>query len=554
MKKILLKPLLAAAIIAFATACGTSGPVITSTPIENIDTQVLKTTPLNEEQLKDWWHQDLAQDTIPGMSIHKAYQEIIKNQEGKTVIVGVIDSGVDVEHEDLKNVLWVNEGEIPGNGIDDDKNGYIDDIHGWNFLGNTIEENMEYVRIIRDFEKKFEGKTESQIAAADKKAFQTYQRALKEFEKEYTETEQNIGFYKSLADKINSSNKLMLEKTGKKELTKENLAAYEPQGAEELEAKSFLLNMINNLGSIEDASERLTEATAYFQSRLDTHFNKNLYGRKTNDNIHDINDKYYGNGDVDGPDPKKEDAKHGTHVAGIIAAQRNNNIGMDGVANNVKIMAVRAVPDGDEYDKDIALAIRYAVDNGAKVLNTSFGKYFSTNPEWVIDAIKYAEKHDVLIVNAAGNDATNLDEKQVYPNDQTPENPVEISNNVLTVGASNFDYGTDLIATFSNYGKENVDVFAPGTKIYATTPLNTYEFLQGTSMASPAVAGIAAMIRSYFPKLTAKQVKEVIMESGLWLDTQVIVPGQEDVKAFSELSKSGRLANLYNAFILASKK
>ena len=279
-----------------------------------------------------------------------------------------------------------------------------------------------------------------------------------------------------------------------------------------------------------------------------------LDGRKTGDDPDDLTDTNYGNNDVDGPDPKKEDAKHGTHVAGIIAAERNNGIGINGVADNVKIMAVRAVPDGDEYDKDIALGIRYAVDNGAKVINTSFGKYFSTHPEWVMDAIKYAAKNDVLIVNAAGNDALDMDVTRIYPNDQTPENEEEIADNFLTVGASNFDYGSDLVARFSNYGQTNVDVFAPGTKIWSTTPNNEYEFLQGTSMASPAVAGVAAMIRSLYPKLSAAQVKEVIMKSGLASPQKVMVGGNsKDIRPFAELSVSGKMVNLYNALIMASK-
>lgn len=215
---------------------------------------------------------------------------------------------------------------------------------------------------------------------------------------------------------------------------------------------------------------------------------------------------------------------------------------------------VRAVPDGDEYDKDIALGIRYAVDNGAKVINTSFGKYFSTNPDWVRDAIKYAADHDVLIVNAAGNESENLDNKMVYPNDQTPENSTEIADNFLTVGALNYDYGSGLVATFSNYGSKNVDVFAPGVKIWSTVPNNEYEFLQGTSMAAPEVSGIAAIIRGYYPKLSAAQVKQIIMDSGLPTTATVIVGGDSSKTGkFNTLSTSGKMANLYNALILASQ-
>ena len=307
--------------------------------------------------------------------------------------------------------------------------------------------------------------------------------------------------------------------------------------------------------SIPEVIKEINEGVEYFSGRLDTHFNLDLDGRAVvGDDPYDITDTNYGNNKVSGPDPKKEDAKHGTHVAGIIAANRNNSVGLKGVASNAKIMAVRAVPDGDEYDKDIALGIRYAVDNGAKVINTSFGKYFSQNPEWVIDAIKYAADKDVLIVNAAGNEGIDLDKKRVYPNDQNPQETTEISDNFLTVGALNYEYGANLIATFSNYGATNVDVFAPGTKIWSTTPNDTYEYLQGTSMASPAVAGIAAIIRGYYPKLSAGQVKQIIMDSGISTKATVVLGGDtSNTKKFQTISTSGKMANLYNALILADQ-
>ncbi len=556
MRKPFLKSAFTATTVALiAASCGTTSPVITSTPIENIDQQPLKNIALTDVELKGWGGADLVQDTIPGMSVQKAYDEIIKDYQGKTVIVGVIDSGIDIEHEDLKNVIWVNEDEIPGNGIDDDKNGYIDDIHGWNFLGDAIAENLEYVRIIKRLQPKYEGKTKNDVAASDLAEFEMYQAAQQEFEKEYNETTQNQNYYQQLLASVNNSSKLVSEKLGKEDFSREELMAMEADTPELQQAQAFLNNIMMNIGDLEEAKEQLQEGIDYFNTRLESHFNLEFDGRAiVGDDPYDITDVNYGNNDVDGPDEKKEDAKHGTHVAGIIAAERNNNIGMNGVAKNVKIMALRAVPDGDEYDKDIALAIRYAVDNGAKVINTSFGKYFSPNPEWVTDAIKYAAKHDVLIVNAAGNDATDLDTKMVYPNDQKPGESMEISDNFLTVGASSYAYGDKLVASFSNYGKQNVDVFAPGTKIWATTPLDQYEYLQGTSMAAPAVAGVAALIRSYYPKLTAAQVKQVIMQSGLSSSADVIVGGNpEDVRPFSELSVSGKMVNLYNAFILANK-
>ena len=556
MKRAFIKPTLAAALAAvFAASCGTTGPTITSTPIENIDQQPLKTSDLNEDQLKAWAGSDLVTDTIPGMSVQKAYDEIIKDFQGKTVIVGVVDSGVDIEHEDLKNVIWTNEDEIPGNGIDDDKNGYVDDIHGWNFLGNTIEENLEYVRILKNLKPKYDGKDASEIAEANKEEFALYEKAQKEYDEEYSEISRNVNYYNQLSQQIASARAAVSEKLGKEDFTKEELMAMEAEETSLQQQKGLLLNIMNNGGEdLDDVASQIQGGIDYYQGRLDSHLNLELEGRKTGDNPDDLTDTNYGNNDVDGPDPEKADAKHGTHVAGIIAAERNNGIGMNGVARNIKIMAVRAVPDGDEYDKDIALGIRYAVDNGAKVINTSFGKYYSTHPEWVIDAIKYAAKKDVLIVNAAGNDALDMDATRIYPNDQTPDNNEEIADNFLTVGASNFDYGSDLVARFSNYGQTNVDVFAPGTKIWSTTPNDEYEFLQGTSMASPAVAGVAAMIRSLYPKLSAAEVKEVLMKSGLASPQEVMVGGNsDDIRPFAELSVSGRMVNMYNALIMASK-
>lgn len=295
-------------------------------------------------------------------------------------------------------------------------------------------------------------------------------------------------------------------------------------------------------------------AIEYFQGRMNTHFNTEKDFRGIiGDNPDDINDNKYGDGNVASIDPTRDNVKHGTHVAGIIGAERGNGKGIDGVANNVKIMAVRAVPDGDEYDKDIALAIRYAVDNGAKVLNTSFGKYYSPHAEWVYDAIRYAAEHDVLIVNAAGNDGLDLDTVNVYPNDQF-DNGAEISDSFITVGALSFTYGEKMVASFSNYGKINVDVFAPGVRIYAPTPLNTYEFLSGTSMAAPNVAGVAAMIRSLYPQLTAPQVKKIILDSGISPNVEVILGGEQSNKRnFRNISKSGKIVNLYNALLMAEK-
>lgn len=551
--KILKSSLLAVAAVTILISCGGIAPIV-STPLENIDSLPLKTAPLSDAQLKTWGASNLLSDTIPGMSVDKAYTELLKGRKGKTIIVAVIDSGVDIEHEDLKDVIWTNKGEIPGNGKDDDKNGYVDDVHGWNFLGDIVEENMEYVRYMKKLGPKFKGKSESSIGATDRTDYELFQKAKAEYKKEVNEANGIVERYQQIFSQVEPAHKAISKKLGKENYSQKDLGSIENPNTTEKQQISMLAQMLGYADTVPEVLEQLTGGIDYYKARLGSHFNMDEnFREKLGDDPDDFSTKYYGNGDVDGPSPKKEDVKHGTHVAGIIGATRNNGVGVNGVANNVKIMVIRAVPDGDEYDKDIALAIRYAVDNGAKVINTSFGKYYSPHPEWVWDAIKYASNHDVLIVNAAGNEGFDLDKIQVYPNDQKGTD-TEMSDAFITIGALHYDYGSEMVANFSNYGKSNVDVFAPGVKIWSTTPLNTYEYMQGTSMAAPAVAGVAAVIRSQYPRLSAKQVKQILMSSGLASKTPVILAGDEsNTDNFGNISRSGKMVNMFNALIMADK-
>ena len=527
MKKIV-RPLYLSLALGFILAsCGSQKMI--STPVENIDKLPLKTTPVAENDLKRWSHLDLVNDTVPGMSVDKAYKEIIKGKKGKKVIVGIVESGVDINHEDLIAVIWTNPKEIAGNGIDDDKNGYIDDIHGWNFLGNAVHEQLEMTRIV-------------------KKGSSTpyYEKAKEKLEEEL----KGIQGQKQQLDFILNAEKTIKNHLKKDAFTLEEIKAIKSDDSGVKQAKAMFTQILSNTTK-EKFDAEIEEFKDYVYGQLNYNLNVEYDGRSiVGDNPNDLNDTKYGNNNVVGPEPKE--AKHGTHVAGIVAQVRGNNKGGDGVTNNAEILVVRAVPDGDEYDKDIALGIRYAVDNGAKVINGSFGKYFSQNKEWVIDAIKYAESKDVLVVIAAGNESYDLDVTNKYPND-TYDGSSEYANNVLIIGALSPSYGTKMVADFSNYGKNNVDIYAPGDEIYATTPLNTYEYLQGTSMASPNVAGVATLIRSYYPSLTAVQVKQVIMESGMPLKNTVIL-GEDKHKAnFAEASKSGKIVNGYNALLLAKK-
>ncbi|HLS29736.1 MAG TPA: S8 family peptidase [Flavobacteriaceae bacterium] len=560
------------AITTLMASCGSALKNLKQEPLNhNVSNMPEKQAKLDKDQLKNWPHMGMISDTVPGISTKKAYDEIIKDHKGETVIVGVLDSGVDVYHEDLADVIWKNEKEIPGNGIDDDENGYVDDVYGWNFLGDAVYDNLEFTRILKKLKPKYEGKSKEDISADDLKQYELYLRAKKEHAKKTKEAkgivsqiEFSQGQFEQNKSAIFSSIEMIEKEIDLEEITLSDIENLETDDREIKQAQTRVGMIMAQaeaettadlIAEFNEAEEQMKRGKAYYEDQLKYYLNLDYDGREiVGDDVDDITDTDYGNSDVTGPTEDKEDILHGTHVAGIIAATRNNDIGMDGVASNVKLMSLRAVPDGDEYDKDIALGIRYAVDNGAKIINMSFGKYFSTHPEWVIDAMKYAADHDVLLVKAAGNDSKDLDKNRVYPNDQWPGQEEEITDNVIVVGALNPTYGEKMVAPFSNYGKTSVDVFAPGARIWATGPMDSYKFLDGTSMAAPQVAGVAALIRSYFPKLTAAQVKKVIMDSGITSDQEVILGEKQDIrKPFSEISKSGRMVNLYNALIMASK-
>ena len=535
-----IKPIyLSAFALLVLAGCGVSNQVSSSNAgliAISAPLNVKKAAPINETDMKRWSHLDIVKDTIPGMSVDRAYAELLKNKNGVKVIVGIVDSGVDIEHQDLKSVVWTNKKEIAGNGIDDDKNGYIDDIHGWNFLGDITKENLEYERIIKNKNLVDEVTYQAAKALNDKKiADATTGKAR---------TEQMIAT-------LNESDATLVKYFGKPIYTIDEVKAIVSQEPEMQKSKTAMQQMLSYNLPIADLKVAVQKQLDGFNALLNGDNLKTDYRKVLGDNPEDITDTKYGNNNVMGPD--KKEILHGTHVAGIVAQTRNNTLGGDGIANNVEILTVRAVPDGDEYDKDIALGIRYAVDNGAKVINGSFGKSFSPHKQWVYDAIKYAEKKDVLIVHAAGNDAKDIDIENNFPTD-SDDKKTEFADNVITIGALNFEYGNKVVARFSNIGKVNVDVFAPGVKIYATTPNDTYKYLQGTSMASPNVAGVAALIRSYYPKLSAQQVKHILMDSGVAITTDVIVGGKPvDTRSFTTLSKSGKIVNAYNALLMAEK-
>jgi cell wall-associated protease len=511
-----------------------------------------------KETPKGWHLLDQGKDHFAGISLNKAY-DFVKGKKSKTVIVAVIDSGIDTTHEDLKSVLWINQKEIPGNGIDDDNNGYIDDIYGWNFLGgkdgrNVKQDSYEAARVYHKFKSRFENMSNTDnLSSEDKDNYEMWKKA----------SENILGDSKIevidllLLQKVLSSslkNDSILKKAMNKAIyTGNELEAFTPKTEEAKRAKNGMIFFFQSNDMMENNNEEFIENLSDYVAgeqrkaeagdKAPTPYRAEI----VKDNYEDFNDRFYGNNDV-----MASTAFHGTHVSGIIAASRNNGKGVDGVADNVRIMTLRAVPDGDEHDKDIALAIRYAVDNGAKIINMSFGKSFSPEKNWVDEAVQYAQKNGVLLIHAAGNDAKNIDSADNFPNPVFKKDGKRASN-WITVGASGESISNGFTAGFSNYGKSEVDVFAPGVKIYSTVPGgDTYGNAQGTSMASPVVAGVAAFILSYFPDLSAEQLKYVIENSTSKIKDPVSIPGTSDKSALDNISKTGGLVNAYEAVRLAS--
>ncbi|MDZ4810720.1 MAG: S8 family peptidase [Bacteroidota bacterium] len=511
---------------------------------------------------KGWHMMDKASSGYYGLSVDKAYDFVkSKKLKSRTVIVAVIDSGIDTTHEDLKSILWKNPKEVAGNGIDDDKNGYVDDIYGWNFLGgqdgrSVEQDSYEAARVYHKFKSKYSGKEidANSLSKEDLFEYQMWKRSEKEISGDSKDSGLELIFMKRAYTNCLKSDSILKKAMGKEKFTGKELGDFNPADPEVKKAKNSLFSLMSGNDALETTNEEFLEGFGDYVSGEEKKAEAGNTPPKAyrsdivKDNYNDFNDKFYGNSDVMA---SSKGALHGTHVSGIIAASRGNGKGMDGVADNVKIMMLRAVPDGDEHDKDIALAIRYAADNGAQVINMSFGKGFSPEKKWVDDAVKYAESKGVLLVHAAGNDAKNIDTTFNYPT------PAAIDgtrpNNWITVGASGDPKAGGLTANFSNFGKKEVDVFAPGVKIYSTVPGgNTYQNLQGTSMASPVVAGLAAFLLEYYPNLSAAQVKMVIEKSSTKLTEKVKNPETDELVPLSDISKSGGLVNAYEAIKLAS--
>jgi subtilisin family serine protease len=516
----------------------------------------------------DWFLRDPNSDQVQGISTEKAYGTLLLGKPARKVRVAVIDSGIDVDHEDLKDIIWTNEKEIPDNGIDDDKNGYVDDIHGWNFIGgkdgsvneDTYEVTREYVRL----KPLYDSIDEKKIKKKQRDEYELWKTVKADFEKEvqsnkeqYEVFTQQYSLYSNAHSTLSYCDSIISNSMGVTSVSKSALAAMTATNDTVRFAKETLLKVLENVEGDVQVNEFLAELALYledlkegvdhFKAAVEVGYNPEHNSRTiVGDNPHDPYEKHYGNNDVKG-----SNAKHGTHVAGIIGASRKNDLGVKGVADNVEIIPIRVVPpNGDERDKDIANGIIYAVDNGAQIINMSFGKDYSPHKDAVDKAVKYAEDKGVLLVHAAGNEGEDLDSSSQFPTRYYKNK--KVARTWLEIGASSWSGDSSMVASFSNYGKKSVDVFAPGVEIYSTTPGNEYEGLQGTSMASPIASGIAALVWSYFPDLTAEQVKTVLTESSRKFDgLKVTKPGSTELVPFNQLSISGGIVNAYEAIKMA---
>ena len=504
-------------------------------------------------KLKGWQLLNYKEDGYMGTGVKEAY-DLLKGRKSQTVIIAVIDSGVDTLQEDLKAALWVNPREIPGNGKDDDGNGYTDDIHGWNFCGSSSGENLsnnthEIERVYHKWKNEFEGISEKKIPADRKFLYSQWKRAESLINKDYEEYQQNIKNIENASLLFKSSNTILTSYLKKTDFIKADLAAV--NGSDSVNWAVRLWKSVFDRGSDPQIknTDIIRDLEAYHNTLLNNRKRKedlpvDFRGALTKDNYENIHDSIYGNNNL-----KSSSGNHGTHVSGIIGAIRNNNIGMDGIVDNVRIMVIRAVPGGDEHDKDVALAIRYAVNNGASIINMSFGKPVSPYKQLVDDAIAYAASKNVLLVHGSGNDGQDIDENSFYPSPFMQDGTK--ASNMLTVGASG-DYSLDgLVAGFSNYGIKTVDLFAPGMYINSTITNNNYELADGTSMASPVAAGVAGLIKSYFPALTPAQIIDLLMRSGTSITDSVTLPGTDKKTTLNKLCKSGKIINAYEAVKLA---
>ncbi len=507
--------------------------------------------PVPSRAPQDWYHLDRVPRSGPGLDTRAAYRDVLQGRPPQdTVQVAVIDSGLDIDHEDLAAKLWTNADEIPGNDVDDDGNGYVDDVHGWNFIGgpdgkNVDQDTYELTRIYVDLQERFAGVDSARVSPDARDRYRRYQDIKRTFQKKRREARKRLAKVGKAQKAVQASVDVLKSHLGTDSLTQSAVRSVTSSRRDVRRAQQTLQYFYDQDLSPSDLKDYKNQLERQVEYNYNPDFNpRPIVG----DDYADKTERRYGNNDAEGPDPG-----HGTHVAGIIGATRNNSIGIDGVARGVRLMSVRAVPNGDERDKDVANAIRYAVDNGADVINMSFGKSYSPHKGVVDAAVQYADSMGVLMVHAAGNDGANVDSTDNFPSPYYADGGR--AQRWIEVGASSWEGGEKLAASFSNYGAERVDVFAPGHSIYSTVPDNAYERNDGTSMAAPMVSGLAALIMAHYPSLTASDVRTIILETATpYRNRTVARPGDGETVPFGTLSDTGAVVNAHAALRRAADR
>lgn len=536
----------------FAISC-TGTKTTSENESSQTDIEDSRTSEMSEVSATETWHLTPT-NTSPyyGAGVENSYAELLAGLEPKEkVIVAIIDSGTDIEHEDLSEKIWVNDDEVPGNRKDDDGNGYIDDIHGWNFIGgpdgsHVDKDTYEVTRLYAKLHDQFEGVDEDSVSADEQEEYQYYLEIKEAYERRVQQNRQELNQVGQTRQAIQFA-KQTLGITNIDSVDTKMLEIAPEDGQQIQQAKQIITYLINN-GASEAELEELEKYYEHIRDLDEYGLNPDFNPRAiVGDDYDNLENRIYGNNDVIGPT-----SDHGTHVAGIVGAIRNNDLGAQGIADHIELMILRTVPDGDERDKDVANSIRYAAENGARVINMSFGKGYSPQKEYVDAAMKFADSLGVLLVSGSGNGSENVDSTSSYPTRFYEDGGK--ATNYLSVGASSWQSDSTLVAGFSNYGKATVDLFAPGVDIYSTYPEDEYQMNSGTSMASPVVAGVAALIMSYYPELSTTEVKEIILETVTKVDQVVYKPGTMEPIHFSELSSTGGIINAYEALKLAGER
>jgi subtilisin family serine protease len=493
---------------------------------------------------------DATANHVFGIGAERAKRELLAGkQPKKVVLVAVIDGGIDTAHASLKPNLWSNPKETPGNAVDDDNDGYVDDVRGWDFIGGRDGKDVHYDTFeLTRLHARCTGAAPGSQPPSTPAEKEMCNKIAEDFNKKVAETKEQMQQIDQISAVYDQIIPILRSAVGSDSLTVSNVAAVRPSRTDVARAREIYLQLAGHGITPKDVKEAKEGTASQLQYGLNlTYDPRSIVG----DNYGNTAERRYGNPDVMGPD-----AKHGTHVAGIIGGVRSGTAGTEGVASSVRLMMIRAVPDGDERDKDIANAIRYATDQGASIISMSFGKSYSPQKTAVDDAVKYADSKGVLMVHAAGNDSEDNDKKPSFPTPYYAGGGK--AQNWIEVGASSWRGGDSLVAPFSNYGHQKVDVFAPGVDILSTVPGGGYDRESGTSMAAPVVAGIAALLMSYYPELSAGDVKRIILSTVTPLPNQPVLrptPGGEPSPKvlFGTLSATGGIVNAYNAVQMAEQ-